>query len=150
LAGKFKLDYDFYSRSDGAYEQGRTSAALTFEPVAGGKGVMNVGYCFGFGFIDVDSNRFLDDSRLDNKPKQMVAVQTGFAKDCTIPIKIVKYEDDQEDIYDDYSFSGEYNCASETLMVGFAGYFDGNAFTADPSVKDNTLALDDEGCLLED
>jgi hypothetical protein len=132
LAGKFRLDYDFYSREDGAYIYPRSSAALTFEPVAGGKGVMNVGYCFGFG------------------SRQMVAVQTGFAKGCTIPIKIVRYEDEPEDIYDDYQFEGEYDCASETLMVGFAGYFDGNAFTADPSVKDNTLALDGEGCLLED
>ena len=93
---------------------------------------MNARYCFG-GF----------------RSKQMVAVQTGFAKDCTIPIKIVGYEEDQEDIYDDYQFEGEYDCASETLMVGFAGYFDGNAFTADPSVKDDTLVLNGNGCLPE-
>ena len=76
----------------------------------------------------------------------MVAVQTGFAKDCTIPIKIVKYEEDPENIYDEYQFEGEYNCASETLLVSFVGYFDGSAFTADPSVKDDTLVLDSDGC----
>ena len=40
-----------------------------------------------------------------------------------LPIKIVKL-DESDDIFDNYSFTGEYDCESEKLIVGLGGYFE--------------------------
>lgn len=140
------MEYDFYEGDEDIYVF-RGTAALTFrrplsaDTMVPGTGVMNVGYCF------VPNG---------DAPRPMVAVQTGFVRDGIIPIKIARYRGDKgespavADIIDTYSFSGEYNCASETLKVGFTGLFDGNAFTADNSVKNDALdEFNEFGCLIE-
>lgn len=78
--------------------------------------------------------------------KKLVAVQAGFVRDGILPVKIVKYEEDETDIFDEYSFNGEYDCKSEKLILGFGGYFDGNAYTS-KAEKDDDLALNEFGCL---
>lgn len=72
---------------------------------------------------------------------------------CLFNISKAKYEDDADidAIYNESSFLGEYDCNTKTLMVGFTGHFDANAFTANPAEKmPSELAdlLNDDGCLL--
>ena len=116
------------------YKFGDSTAALIFsEPESDGEGVMVVSYCFR---PDGDAG----------DAKELVAVQAGFAKDGVLPIKIVKL-DEPADIFDNYSFTGEYDCESEKLIVGLGGYFDGNAFTTKVAEKDDDLDLNEFGCL---
>jgi len=116
------------------YKFGDSTAALTFfEPSNDGEGVMVASYCFITGGDADDA-------------KELVAVQAGFAKDGVLPIKIVKL-DEPGDIFDNYSFTGEYDCESEKLIVGLGGYFDGNAFTTKVAEKDDDLDLNEFGCL---
>ena len=130
LAGSFKLEYDFFSSGDGNYKF-PGSAALTFsKPAADGSGVMIVNYCFG-----------------GDNSNPMVAVQTGFVKKGIIPITIAKYEADEDGTYNDYSISGEYDCDSNELSIGFTSYFEGNAFTPKIAVKSDALNLNGSGCL---
>lgn len=132
----FKLDYNFYQGgSDGDYAFGDSEAGMSFmAPSGGGEGVMKVKYCFN-----------------GDNSNDMVAVQTGFQSGDIIPIKIVKYEEEEvvEKIYNEYSFTGEYNCASGELMVGFTGYFDSNAFSLLGPAHEGA-SLDSDGCLVED
>eukprot|EP00986_Skeletonema_menzelii_P011201 scaffold5693_cov141-Skeletonema_menzelii.AAC.8 len=133
LAGSFKLEYDFFSSGAGAAGDYifSGSAALTFsKPAADGSGVMIVNYCFG-----------------GDNSNPMVAVQTGFVKKDIIPITIAKYEADEEGTYNDYSISGEYDCDSNELSIGFTSYFEGNAFTPKIAVKSDALNLNGNGCL---
>lgn len=124
------MEYDFFSSGAGDYIF-PGSAALTFsKPASDGSGVMKVNYCFA----------------TDNT-NAMVAVQTGFVKDGVIPITISKYEDNEDETYNDYSFSGEYDCDSNELSVGFTSYFEGNAFTPKTAVKSDDLDLNVNGCL---
>lgn len=117
------MGYDFYSGEGGDYAFAGSSAAVTFtEPDSDGTGVMNVNYCF---------------TTSEDNSNQMVAVQTGFAKDGIIPLKLVKYESNEKlsKIYNEYSFTGEYNCNSKTLLLGFTSYFEANAYTTSPAIK---------------
>lgn len=133
LEGSFEINYDFYRIEAGGYLFSG-SAALTFTGPTGGDGVMAVNYCFG-----------------GDNSNDMVAVQTGFVKNSILPIKIVKYEDTKstDKIYNEYSFSGEYNCATQELILGFTSYFEGNAFTTAVSTKDDGLELNGSGCLAD-
>ena len=127
------MEYNFFSGEDMEYRFGDSTAALTFfEPPNDGEGVMLAKYCFRAGTDDA---------------KELVAVQAGFVKDGILPIKIVKL-DESDDIFDNYSFTGEYDCESEKLIVGLGGYFDGNAFTTKVAEKDDDLDLNEFGCLL--
>jgi hypothetical protein len=135
LEGSFELGpYDFYVGADGEYKFLDSSAAITFETAPGnGTGVMKVNYCFGSG-----------------TSREMVSVQTGFEKGGVIPLTIRNYEaiETLDEIYNEYSFQGEYNCKSEELWVGFTAYFSGNAFgLSKAAVKDDHLVLNSFGCL---
>ncbi|KAL7528545.1 hypothetical protein ACHAWF_002603 [Thalassiosira exigua] len=132
VEGKYKLEYDFYEGELGDYKF-PVRGGLTFSrPNGAGKGVMKVNYCFAG-----------DNSR------EMVAVQTGFAENGRFPLKIVKYEDQVNvtQIYNEYRFDGQYDCNTEKLFLGFAGYFDSNAFTLTmPAEKDDNLEFNAYGC----
>ena len=127
------MEYDFFEGETMDYKFLDSSAAITFsEPAGNGEGVMLVDYCF----IPNSDN-----------VKKLVAVQAGFVRDGILPVKIVKYEDDETDIFDEYSLTGEYDCESEKLILGFGGYFDGNAYTTKVAEKDDDLELNEFGCL---
>jgi hypothetical protein len=133
-AGKYKLEYDFYSSADGKYTfPDSTAYVLVTEAGDGGKGVMLVKYCFA-----------------GDQSRDMVMVQTGFSKLNTFPFKLAKFEDTDtvQAIYNEYSLLGEYSCDYGSVMVGFTSHFEGNAFTAKVSEKDDGLNLDADGCLI--
>ena len=132
MAGSYKIEYDFFDGGDADYAFSG-SAALTFtKPESTGSGAMNVNYCYKFN---------------GDNPNPYVAVQTGFERDGIIPLRLAKYEQDKTDTYDDSVFVGEYDCASNKLIVGFTGLHDGNAYTTNIAVKDDDLVLTDDGCL---
>lgn len=135
VAGKYELEYDFYSSSAGGgfLFPDSTAYMLIEEPKGDSKGVLTVKYCFA-----------------GDNSNEMVMVQTGFSKMNMVPFKISKFEGDAtlEDIYNEYSFLGEYSCSSGGhMMLGFTSHFEGNAYTA-TAKKDDDLDLGSDGCLV--
>eukprot|EP00527_Entomoneis_sp_CCMP2396_P003868 CAMPEP_0198145452 /NCGR_PEP_ID=MMETSP1443-20131203/23582_1 /TAXON_ID=186043 /ORGANISM="Entomoneis sp., Strain CCMP2396" /LENGTH=174 /DNA_ID=CAMNT_0043809107 /DNA_START=74 /DNA_END=598 /DNA_ORIENTATION=- len=130
LVGKYKLTYDFFTSSSGTYAFPDSEAYLLIEDPTGGTGALAVKYCF----------------RTDVfKSRNLTAVQTGFGDDGRLPFVMTPYEDDETDTYDKYKFQGEYKCGEGGMFVGYAGYFDGNAFSSE-ATNDPTLALKSDGC----
>ena len=126
------MEYDFYKSSEGDYAFSGETAITFVQPPGAGSGVMKANYCFN-----------------NDNSNAMVAVQTGFEKDGVIPVKIVKYEDEQtvQKIYNEYSLVGEYDCGSEELMIGITSYFEGNAYGLRIPAKKDDLDLNEFGCL---
>lgn len=126
LAGKFRLDYDFFNGADNDYKFPDSYAALTITaPPGNGTGVMRVKYCFG-----------------GDNWSQMVAVQTGFERDGIIPIKIAKYEDrvDITKVHNEYSMAGEYDCETGKLILGMTGMFQKLSEIVDAPIFESNLS----------
>lgn len=134
--GQWRLDYDFYSAQQGGYIFPGSTAHMLIEEPEGGLGVFTVKYCFA-----------------GDNSNDMLMVQTGFFYEDSVkvPIKIAKVEEDMavEDLYNEYSFQGEFLCGDEdndaSMALAFHSHFEGNAFLAFASREDSVL-LDAGGC----
>lgn len=135
-AGQWRLEYDFYSAQQGGYIFPESTAHMLIDIPEGGTGVITVKYCFA-----------------GDNSNDMLMVQTGFFNEDEdkVPVKIAKVETDMnvEDLYNEYSFTGEFRCGDgdngASMALAFHSHFEGNAYLAF-ATRETDVTLDAGGC----